>query len=129
MDYKTLLKKIENYKNKYNVSILGQTYFNRNIYAVEVLKNKHFSTAFLIAGIHSREYITTDLICKMLDKKLFDNDLPFNIIVIPMLNPDGVELCYKGLLSVPEKYRENLFEMNGLNKDFSLWKANARGVD
>ena len=129
MDYKTLLEKIENYKTKYNVLVLGQTYLNRNIYAVEVLKNKHFSTAFLVAGIHSREHITTDLLCKMLDEKLFDEDLPFNVMLILMLNPDGVELCHGGLSSVPKKYRENLFKMNGLSEDFSLWKANAKGVD
>ena len=72
MDYKSLLKNIEIYKEKYNVFSLGKSLFDREIFAVEIGKNPNFSTAFLVASIHARENITTDLLCKMLDENLFD---------------------------------------------------------
>ena len=129
MDYNSLLKKIEKYKKYYRVFSLGKTLFNRDIYAVEVGNNPSFSTAFLVAGIHARENITSDLLCKMLDEKLFDTIKSFNVILILMANPDGVEISCNGLKSVPLKFRKKLLLINKNNYDFSLWKANGRGVD
>ncbi len=48
--------------------------------------------------------------------------------ILPLLNPDGVELQSggfdeKGILA------ERQLRANGLSRDFSLWQANARGVD
>ena len=129
MDYSTLLKKLKTYKEKYKVYSIGKTEFNRDIFAVEVRKNQSFSTAFLIASIHARENITSDLLCRMLDENLFDEIQNFNVVLLPMANPDGVELCCHGLNSVNKKYHKNLLEINKGDSDFSLWKANARGVD
>ena len=39
---------------------------------------------------------------------LFDCISKFNVSFILMANPDGVELVKNGILSVPEKYRENV---------------------
>ena len=46
-----------------------------------------------------------------------------------MTNPDGVALALGGLSSVKEPSRADF--LRGLNggEDFSLWKANANGVD
>lgn len=129
MNYKKFLSKIEIYKEKYNVKIIGHTKFNRKIMAVEIVKNEQFPTAILIAGVHAREHITSDLLCKMLDENVFDEIENFNISLIVMANPDGIELSNYGLLSVPENYREELLKMNNGNFDFSLWKANGMGVD
>lgn len=128
MDYKSLLNKIDIYKNKYFVKVIGETYFKRKIMAVEIENGKTFPTAILLAGIHAREYITTDLLIKMLDNGLFDKIKNFNLSLILMANPDGVELAVNGLGSAPENERKRLFEING-SDDFSLWKANGRGVD
>lgn len=130
MNYQQLLTKIENYKNKYNVKVIGQTSLGRKIYAVEKCVDKNFSTAIFVASVHAREYVATDLLCKFLDDGLFDNIKNFNITFILMANPDGVELCYYGLSSVcDEIIRHNLLVANSGNLDFSLWKANANGVD
>ncbi len=51
-----------------------------------------------------------------------------SIFVIPMLNPDGVELSVNGL-SDSTPLRERLIRMNGLCEDFTHWQANGRGVD
>ena len=129
MNYLELLNKIENYKSKFKVLEIGQTLFKRKIFAVERNLNKNFATAIFVCSIHARENITSDLICKMIDDGLFEEIKDFNLAFIIMANPDGVEVCFNGLQSVPENERERLFEINGKSLDFSLWKANGRGVD
>ena len=66
MNYEALLKKVEIYKEKFNVLTIGKTCFNRDIFAVEMIRKNNYPTAIFIASIHAREHITTDLVCKML---------------------------------------------------------------
>lgn len=47
--------------------------------------------------------------------------------VVPMLNPDGIELVQNGAEHHP--FCKELLEMNGGDPDFSGWKANIRGID
>ena len=130
MRYSELLKKIEQYKIKYRVSIIGKTMLGRNIYAVEKVVNENFFTAIFVASVHAREYISTELLCRFLDDGLFDEITRFNVSCILMANPDGVELCYDGERSVKdENLKRQLIKINNYSKDFSLWKANAAGVD
>ena len=129
MNYFNLLQKIEKYKKTYDVKCIGKTELNRKIIAVEKNLDSNFATAILVAGVHAREHITTDLLCKMLDERLFDDVKNFNISFVLMLNPDGVELCHHGLESVPFEKHDFLIDANGGSLDFSLWKANAKGVD
>ena len=52
-----------------------------------------------------------------------------SVYVVPMLNPDGVQLAAEGLPDGLDKNeRERLIEMCG-SEDFSEWQANAHGVD
>lgn len=55
--------------------------------------------------------------------ELFDD---VTLEIVPMVNPDGVELAAHGLSENNPNYR-NLLAMNGDN--FSEWQANNRGVD
>src|SRR5690606_585561 len=48
--------------------------------------------------------------------------------IVPMVNPDGVNLVLNGLPN-EEPYRSSVYEINGYSTDFSGWKANIRGVD
>ena len=129
LDYKTLLNKIKTYEKKYSIKTIGETLFGRKIMAVEMVRNEHFPTAILIGSVHAREYITSDLICKMIDEDLFKEINDFNVSFIIMANPDGVEISNYGLNSCPENEREKLLKINDGNSDFSMWKANGRGVD
>lgn len=66
------------------------------------------------------------------DSKVFDVAMQYlfrerRIIVVPMLNPDGVDYATKGV-SEDNPIRTRVLQMNG-GEDFSLWRANARGVD
>lgn len=129
MNYNEVLKKLEEYKNRFEIREIGETLYKRKIFAVERNLSGNFATAIFVCSIHARENITTDLVCRMIDDGLFDDINEFNLSFIIMANPDGVELCLSGLRSVLESERKRLFEINGKSANFSLWKANARGVD
>ena len=129
MNYDSLLNKIEIYKNKYNVKVIGNSFFGRKIFAVERTISSAFPTAIFLCSIHAREHITTDLVCKVLDDGLFDDIDNFNLSFILMANPDGVELVFNGLNSVPKKFKKNIEKINKNSSKFEFWKANGRGVD
>jgi predicted deacylase len=79
------------------------------------------------SAIHAREHITALLCVKLID---YYRDYSGGIYFIPMANPDGVCLCQSGVDSVSgEGLKKRLIKLNGGSGDFSLWKANARGVD
>lgn len=129
MDYHTLLQKINEYSKTFEIKRLGISHFGRQIYAVERNLNKDFATAIFVAGVHARERITTDLLCKFLDEHLFDEIFEFNISFVLMLNPDGVEMSCHGVETVPCDFRQKVIAINGGGLDFSLWKANGLGED
>ncbi len=129
MNYNELCEKLNSYKNKFKVRVIGKSYFKRKIFAVEKVIDKNLFTAIFVCSVHARENIATDMVCKMIDDGLFEDINQFNLSFVLMLNPDGVELCEKGILSAPKKYRKNLIKINKNSTDFSLFKANGRGVD
>ena len=129
MNYFELLQCVKKLKKNYNVKVIGKTKFNRKIIAVEKILNKSFSTAILIAGMHARENISADLLLEMIEQNLFKDVKEFNLSFILLSNPDGVELQSKGLAAFPKPYHNALIKMNGGASDFSMWKANALGVD
>lgn len=129
MDYETLLRKMNDYSKTFEIKCLGYSHFGRKIWAVERNLNKNFATAIFVGSVHAREYVTTDLLCKFLDEKLFDEIDEFNVSIVLMANPDGVELVKHGLKSVPKCFRSRVVETNGGSNDFLLWKANGLGED
>lgn len=66
-------------------------------------------------------------LCGFSVSALFKNT---SLYIVPMLNPDGVELETNGL---SDEYTENekniLIKMNKNSSDFSRWQANINGVD
>ena len=129
MDYLALEKRLQGLGDEYKIKIIGQSEFNRNIYAVEKCNDCGFFTAVLVASVHAREWITTELLLEFIKENLFKKITHFNISLILMANPDGVELSINGLANFSENEKEKLVEINNGRLDFSLWKANAMGVD
>ncbi len=78
-------------------------------------------------GMHAREWVTSVLVTRQAFA-LADKKLPLGVFLIPMTNPDGVTLAQKGADAFPA-IAQGLTAVNGGSRDFSLWKANARGVD
>ena len=82
MNYFDLLNKIEKYREKFNVRVIGESFFKRKIFAVEKIVNKNFFTAIFVCSIHAREFVATDVVCKMIDYGLFDGFSKFNVSFI-----------------------------------------------
>lgn len=100
-------------------------------------KRVHANGAF-----HANEWITTPVLIKFLNHyslALTNNTgirglqmWPYyeaaTLSVVPMVNPDGVDLVINGLPE-QEPYRSNVLSYNNGSADFQGWKANIRGVD
>lgn len=133
MRYTELEKLLEKKLDHGKVEIAGQSVLGRFIYYVS-FDLKSDKTVLIQASMHARENITCDLVCKLIQD--FDKNFTFyqskmcpNVIFVPMVNPDGVELCHVGLRSVKGQLKKRfLFSING-SKDFTLYKSNANGVD
>jgi g-D-glutamyl-meso-diaminopimelate peptidase len=94
------------------------------------------------AACHANEWITSLLLMRFMEdyahayqksswiggKRAAELFGRTTLWIVPMLNPDGVELVQEGLKPSHPMYRE-LLEWNRGSKRFSAWKANARGVD
>lgn len=100
----------------------------------------------IITGAHhGKEWITSILNMQVLsslsflykEKKRFGemDILDFynsrSIYFVPMINPDGVNLCIQGLTEdIPVFTRSRLISMNNMSEEFiDKWQANIHGVD
>lgn len=131
-------KELENFlKNKLEhskIEIIGKSVLENPIYAIS-FDFKSMNSMIIQGAIHAREHITANLIC-LLMKEISENFDRYkkigtpNIVFVPLSNPDGANLVSLGLKSVKSmKKRKFLIEINNQSKDFSLFKANANGVD
>ena len=137
--YSDLLKDMNALARFGKVFSIGKSFLHRDLWAVRF---GEIPEVLIFGAIHAREWITAPLIVEMAKSfaKNLDEKTAFllndggrklkytDIAFVPMVNPDGVELCQRGLASVPVRLRKELLLTNG-KTDFSLWKANANAVD
>ncbi|BAC13687.1 M14 family zinc carboxypeptidase [Oceanobacillus iheyensis] len=116
-------------------SVLGKDIIELQIGAGS--KQVHMNGSF-----HANEWITTPVLMKFINEYVLALTngtairglpmLPFyqqtQLSIVPMVNPDGVDLVVLGADAAGE-FRESVLEINNQNTDFSDWKANIRGVD
>lgn len=123
----SLIEKLKTTKN-IKVGILGNSSCGLPIYLVHVgcIEGEQI---IVEAAIHAREYITTLIALKQI-KHLAKTKLNFGIYFVLCVNPDGVALVLDGkkVCFINEAQKQKLVKINK-GKDFSLWKANANGVD
>ncbi|TQR06982.1 M14 family metallopeptidase [Psychrobacillus soli] len=122
------------------VSSIGNTVLGKDIPGIEIgngEKQVHYNASF-----HANEWITTPILLTFLNDYLLSltNQRPIRglvtsplyvqttLSIVPMVNPDGVDLVLNGPPS-EEPSRSNVIEWNNDSLDFSGWKANIRGVD
>lgn len=141
--YNRLISHIDALLQQYKelkVFSLGKSLFGRDI---PVLKLGEGNRNVLYVGTHHSMESVTSLVLmrfvheylsfKKAEKRVFGFDMNYlyrtrSIFIVPMLNPDGVELCINGVNdTVP--IGERLIKMNNGSADFSAWQANGRGVD
>ena len=105
-------------------TVIGKSAFGRNVYAFKIGDGSPVGIAQY--AIHGREYVTSYLALKHFERGVFKG----SFWLVPLANPDGALLSQTGLTSVKRKAdRERLLRLNGGSENFSLWKANGRGVD
>ncbi|SHJ76901.1 M14 family metallopeptidase [Paramaledivibacter caminithermalis] len=142
--YEIMERDIEGLKARYpfiEVGSAGESVLGRKLYYIKL--GKGLNQVFYNGVHHSLEWITAPLLMKFIENFLksyangknirgYDLEKIWNqssIYIIPMVNPDGVDLVLNGL-SKDNPYYEELITWNNGSTDFSqVWQANNRGVD
>lgn len=118
-----------------DVSVIGKSILSKPINLYRIGSGK--TNVLYIGAIHGAEYITGSVLFSFINDFL-ENPLQrygidmrvylnaYTVWVVPVVNPDGVELAARGIFDSPLKKRQLEMVENG---DFSRWQANARGVD
>ncbi len=119
---------------------IGQSVMGKEILAIRIGGGHQF--IHYNGSCHANEWMTSVLLMKFIEdyslayskgkrfrginvKKLYQDTTLF---IVPMINPDGVELVLNGI-SFRHPYFEQLLIWNRGSYDFSQWKSNIRGVD
>lgn len=130
-DFFILKTMLEKAKEKYKHFSFGESSWGQELVCFEIGQGNR--CIILQGGMHAREYVTSFLLLKMLDY-LSCFVLPFRVLICPIVNPDGVEICTKG----KNYYKKPHFDDKKLNINkklinkighFDMYKANGRGVD
>lgn len=135
---KQLVELVHNYPFLSLIEI-GRSVQKRPLYCVSLGYGKR--KIHINASHHANEWITSliimksiEMLCEQIKSRTLDSQMNTVYFLehntydfVPMVNPDGVELCINGPSSTWElSYYKHL---NEGSLDFSRWKANARGVD
>lgn len=138
----------DKYSNIMTYESIGVTADNRKIYHA-IIGNKNADKHLVIlASMHAREYVNSllvmhqiETICENYSSASYNgegyNDIFDKVClhVVPMVNPDGVEISINGPDGIKDDdLRKNIISMcdkYGDSKDsyYTRWKANAKGVD
>lgn len=142
--YSIMMRNISGLKARYpclqvggtGYSVLGKTLFYLKM-------GNGVNRVFYNAAHHALEWITSPVLMKFCEDYLrahtFGTTLKgyninelwnkTSIYIVPMVNPDGVDLVIDGL-SADNPYYSDLIQWNKGSSDFSAdWEANIRGVD
>lgn len=143
VDYNRMMEIIEHFAERYDfISIgnLGNSIFDRRIPIIKLGEGK--KRVIYIGGHHGSEWITCGLLFRFINEycELYKSsgrvegmsvDALYQTVelnIIPMLNPDGVELSINGINDDNILF-SRLVSMNNESRDFTHWQANGRGVD
>ena len=146
VDYLYLKNSIHTFKQNYDflkIFSIGKSVLNNEIYCLKFGVGK--KEILYTAGIHANEWITSVLLIKFIqdlcnafvsETKIYGYDAKFlynncSLYIIPMINPDGINLVnnfypkdseiYISALSIAKNFPDISFP--------SGWKSNINGVD
>ena len=143
IDYNKMTEIIEEFSQKYDflqIGKLGNSVFDRPIPLLKLGNGE--KRVIYIGSHHGSEWITSGLLLRFINEycELYKTNgsvegisvenifKSVEINIIPMLNPDGVEISINGVSEDNILY-SRLLTMNQKSRDFSHWQANGRGVD
>ncbi|MCD8390750.1 MAG: M14 family metallocarboxypeptidase [Firmicutes bacterium] len=142
-DYKKLNEDIKILTENYNFIehfSIGKSVMEKDIPCLKIGRG---NKKLLLAGAyHGLEYLTSAFLMKFISnytvmymtggeyfgydiKRLFDKT---TLYVLPMVNPDGVDIAVNGL-DITNPYHRRLISLVGIHSFNHVWQANARGVD
>lgn len=142
--YEIMERDIYGLKARYpfiETGVAGKSVLGKNLYYIKLGNGPN--QVFYNGAHHGLEWITSVLLMKFVENfsrayvdrvLLAGHDVKniwnqSTIYIIPMVNPDGVNLVLDGL-SRDNPYYSQLIEWNNGSMDFSrVWQANIRGVD
>ncbi len=120
------------------VASCGKTVMGKSIYALCIGEGS--KQVLYVGATHANEWITSLFLldfCEELLKAESENSFiggfeardilkTTTLVIIPMLNPDGVDIAVKGIEGCGN-LKEQIYDI--CKFDFSEWSANANGVD
>ncbi|MDD2418008.1 MAG: M14 family metallopeptidase [Oscillospiraceae bacterium] len=142
--YEIMERDIEGLMARYpflEVGITGTSTLGRNLYYIRI--GTGANQVFYNGAHHSLEWITVPVLMKFIEEfsrsyaqgqslNGYDTQDIWNyssIYIVPMVNPDGIELVLNGLQPSNPNYYE-LIRWNNDSANFSTtWQSNNRGVD
>lgn len=142
--YDLLEKNIEGLKARYpflEIGVAGKSVLGRNLYYLRLGRGPR--EVFYNASHHSLEWINSPVMMKFAEKflqayvtggSIRGYNVPSiwessSIYIVPMVNPDGVEVVINGI-SPENPYYGDVLEWNDTGEPLSqVWNANIRGVD
>ena len=142
--YEIMEKDIMALKARYpfiEVGVAGKSVLGKNLYYIKL--GKGANQVFYNGAHHALEWITSPMLMKFIENfsKAYADGTTIKgynvrdiwnrstIYIIPMVNPDGVDLVIDGLKK-DNPYYSQLIQWNKGSTDFStVWQANIRGVD
>ncbi len=136
--FKRFVKELDEKYRDLKLTTCGKSLLGKDIFAFAIGEGD--KNIVYVGGTHGIEWLTSLLLLRFIENLViayeneemlsgFDiKDVLKNIklIIIPELNPDGIEIAIKGEAACGKYRAENYGICKG---DFSLWSANARGVD
>ncbi|WP_169728516.1 M14 family metallopeptidase [Salibacterium aidingense] len=119
---------------------IGTSVLGKPIWSFRIGKGK--KKVFFSAAWHGNEWLNTWLLMRFLQELQVKNDSrqiwhgidicmllrEVTLFVVPLVNPDGVEIVQEGAEALGEK-KESILQINGGMMNFQHWSANAAGVD
>lgn len=133
-----LIKKLKNKYSFIKTGVVSKSLCKRDIPYIQIGNPKN--EVLLSACFHGTEWLTTllllhftDEICDSIEKKRKISEIDIadffeqkGVLILPCMNPDGVEISIKGPKAALE-YCKLVEKVS--NNDTTHWQANARGVD
>lgn len=144
LTYSRMMEYVDIFARRYpqlSVGFLGESILGKGIPMLTLGSAKAEKNVIYVGAHHGMEWITSVVLLRFVNeyceylkagRQMYGIGMDQlsrlgSVTVIPMLNPDGVDLQISG---IPEgcPFEERLLRMNG-GTDFSSWQANVRGVD
>lgn len=136
--YENIVKELGGKYSSLKITTCGKSLLGKELFAFVIGEGS--KNVVYVGGTHGIEWLTSLLLLKFTGNLAFayENEKTISgfdvreilknkkLIIIPELNPDGIEISLKGA-SACGKYKVQNFEI--CKGDFSFWSANARGVD